>query len=245
MAAWQRKSIQSNQTLGERLRAVRLARGRELAAVARRLTIRQDYLDALEHGDYGSLPGEIYIRNFLKAYAIYLELNPVSVLSLYEKEKSILQGGGHSPRIIRAPRGVSRWRFFSLASIARRAVLFPVLAVILLYLGLQVRDILTPPTLSVFEPQDNLVTDQVTVTIRGQSEPSTATTINGQSVSASADGSFSESITLHNGLNIVQIASAKEHSREAVVLRRILVESPAATASLSEATVPLSGTAFK
>lgn len=234
MTAWQRKHIHANQTLGERLRAVRIGRGRELAAVASRLNIRHDYLDALEHGDYGRLPGEVYIRNFLKAYAIYLELNPVAVLSLYEKEKSILLGGEQSSRVVRAPRGVSRWHFFSLAGIARRAVLFPVLGVVLVYLGLQVRAIISPPTLVIIDPQDNLVTDQSTIMISGRSEPLTSTTINGQAVSATADGSFSESITLHSGLNIVQIASAKEHSREAVVLRRILLESPTATASRTE-----------
>lgn len=61
--------------LGAELRGARAARGEDLADVAARLRIRVDYLEALERGDPGALPGRPYAVGFLRAYADALELD--------------------------------------------------------------------------------------------------------------------------------------------------------------------------
>ncbi len=62
-------------TLGETLRKQRKARGISLVEVAEHTKIGKRYLEALENGEFNQLPGETYIRGFLRAYAKYLELD--------------------------------------------------------------------------------------------------------------------------------------------------------------------------
>ncbi len=54
--------------LGEVLRAARESKGVDLARVERETKIRVRYLSALEHGEYGELPGAVYTKGFLRNY---------------------------------------------------------------------------------------------------------------------------------------------------------------------------------
>jgi len=68
--------------LGELLRATREAKGVSLAEVEEATKIREKYLAALEAEEFDVLPGEVYVRGFLRNYAIYLGLDPNDVLAL-------------------------------------------------------------------------------------------------------------------------------------------------------------------
>ena len=70
--------------LGQMLREARERKQISFEAVEEATRIRQRFLQALEQGDYGDLPGETYVRGFLRTYAIYLELDPEEVMALYE-----------------------------------------------------------------------------------------------------------------------------------------------------------------
>lgn len=68
--------------LGEILRQAREAKGLSLAQVEEATKIRSTYLQALEEEQYDRLPAPVYIKGFLKNYALYLGLEPQEVLSL-------------------------------------------------------------------------------------------------------------------------------------------------------------------
>ena len=61
--------------LGSSLREARVRRGVELAQVAAETRIRTRYLQALEDERFELLPGSVYGKGFLRAYADYLGLN--------------------------------------------------------------------------------------------------------------------------------------------------------------------------
>jgi cytoskeleton protein RodZ len=63
------------ETVGQDLRAARIRRGDDLAAVSRALKIRKDHLDALESDDLDRLPGKTYAIGFVRSYARYLGLD--------------------------------------------------------------------------------------------------------------------------------------------------------------------------
>jgi hypothetical protein len=73
-------------SLGIWLRRSREARKQELEDVVRALRIRRRYLQALEMGDYESLPGPIQARGFLRNYARFLGLSVEDVLARYDSE---------------------------------------------------------------------------------------------------------------------------------------------------------------
>lgn len=61
--------------VGEELRDSRLALGLSVEEMAQRLRIRRPYLEALEEGRIGDLPGPAYAVGFVRAYAVALGLD--------------------------------------------------------------------------------------------------------------------------------------------------------------------------
>lgn len=73
--------------LGQILRNKREERGITLKDVETVLSIRVKYLEALELGNYTIIPGEVYVKGFLRNYANYLGLNAEEMVQLYKKEQ--------------------------------------------------------------------------------------------------------------------------------------------------------------
>ena len=70
-----------------RLRAARERAGLTIGDVSASTKIRAASLEALERGDFTSLPGPFYTRAFLRTYASELGLSPEGILSDYEAER--------------------------------------------------------------------------------------------------------------------------------------------------------------
>jgi cytoskeleton protein RodZ len=84
---------------GEILRAERERQSLGVADVAARLRLSVRQIEAIEAGDYDSLPGKAFVRGFLRNYAKLLRLDQDSVLSA-ATEAGALDGGA---TLIRAP----------------------------------------------------------------------------------------------------------------------------------------------
>src|SRR5947207_14946808 len=69
--------------IGESLREARLAQGLELGDVEARIKIRPRYLRALEAEDWDALPGDAYVRGFLRTYGDFLGLDGLGLVEEY------------------------------------------------------------------------------------------------------------------------------------------------------------------
>ena len=69
--------------LGELLKETRQNKEVSLEEVEQELRIRKKYLQALEEEDSSIMPPEVYVKGFLRNYAIYLGLDPEEVKDLY------------------------------------------------------------------------------------------------------------------------------------------------------------------
>lgn len=72
---------------GDRLRQARESEGVSLREIAASTRIRERYLQALERGDLESLPGSVFARGYIKAYAEFLGIDPEPLLQAYETEE--------------------------------------------------------------------------------------------------------------------------------------------------------------
>ncbi|GGG11818.1 RodZ domain-containing protein [Paenibacillus abyssi] len=72
--------------LGELLKKARNERGLSLENIEEMTKIRKRYLEAIEEGDYKVLPGNFYVRAFVKNYAETVGLDAEEVLRLYNNE---------------------------------------------------------------------------------------------------------------------------------------------------------------
>ncbi len=82
-------------TAGEMLRNARTTgrRKRELQTIAKQLCIREDFLQALEDGNYAALPEVVYILGFARNYAMELGLNPQEVVDKIKHELGLVTEG--------------------------------------------------------------------------------------------------------------------------------------------------------
>jgi cytoskeletal protein RodZ len=71
--------------IGSQLRAAREARQITLEQAEEETKIRKKYLEALEDGRPDILPGEVYVKGFLRSYANYLGLDGDALLASYKQ----------------------------------------------------------------------------------------------------------------------------------------------------------------
>ena len=70
-------------SLGSYLRKQRESLGYTLKEVSEETKIRIHYLEAIEEDDVGALPGEPYVKGFIKSYAQFLGLDPEKIWNQY------------------------------------------------------------------------------------------------------------------------------------------------------------------
>jgi cytoskeleton protein RodZ len=73
-------------TVGALLREARLRHDADIEDIAARLRIRPGYLEAIEEGRYGELPGAAYALGFVRGYAEHLGLNAHEVARRFKAE---------------------------------------------------------------------------------------------------------------------------------------------------------------
>jgi len=73
-------------TFGDRLRAEREKRSIGLEEISSSTKIRKTYLEALERNEFGELPGEVFNKGFVRAYAEFLGTDPEPLLRAYTRE---------------------------------------------------------------------------------------------------------------------------------------------------------------
>lgn len=200
-------------TLGEKLCKVRTENRISLNEVSRATRIQVKYLEALESGAYGSLPPEVYVRGFLRAYAAFLGIPEDAILKLYERERSIRKNLGDAPVPSRfRPKSPIRFHI----PVSTRGIVLSVIALIVVgffsYLYIQFQTFVSEPRLVIFSPQDG---DTVTVAtiVRGESDPRAVVRINGGETTVDERGAFSEELSLTSGLNAIVISSTNRFGK--------------------------------
>ncbi|MDD5071272.1 MAG: helix-turn-helix domain-containing protein [Patescibacteria group bacterium] len=195
----------------------------KLKDIAKKLNIKHEYLEALESGEYNKLPAGVYGKNFLREYAVYLELDPKKLLKELESDED--WNKPEKSKEIFSQQVVKKYNFLVVPKIARSFVIIVVVLALFSYLGFCLKEIMSPPFLSVIEPLDNSVTENNFVIVFGKTEPEAQIKINGEAVALSSgekEGLFTEKVNLKTGLNTITITAKKKYGREAVIVRQVL-----------------------
>lgn len=82
--------------IGARLRAAREGKGISLEVAEEETRIRRKYIEALEEGEVAELPGEVYLKGFLRSYGNYLDLDGAALVEEYKESKQGRRPGSHA-----------------------------------------------------------------------------------------------------------------------------------------------------
>ncbi len=79
-------SLEDAETLGEALRAARLASGRSMAQLSTMTRVHPRYLTALEQNEFSVLPSRIFSMGYVRAYAGALGLDELTAVERFKRE---------------------------------------------------------------------------------------------------------------------------------------------------------------
>ena len=86
--------------IGDLLRRERERQNLSIKDIEKATSIRALYIDAIEKGEYKTLPGEVYAKGFVRNYANYLELNANEIVNAFNEEmhpqEELQEGAGSS-----------------------------------------------------------------------------------------------------------------------------------------------------
>ena len=209
--------------LGAELREARLAKNIKIKDAAKDLKINELYLEALESGRLDKLPPGVYAKNFLREYALYLGLEAEKLVDIYNSETaSKINRQKRDPFSIKVP---GAHYFLAIPKIIKSSLIVIAVLICVGYLTVCVKKIIIAPSLALVSPEDNLITSEHSVDIKGLTDPEAEIVINGEQVLKDISGFFEKKINLKNGINIISVTAQKKYSQKNSITKKILVKS--------------------
>ncbi|MDD5527903.1 MAG: helix-turn-helix domain-containing protein [Patescibacteria group bacterium] len=214
------KIKEDEETVAEKLRVAREEKKFTLAAAAKKLSINPEYLAALERGDYTALPGGVYEKTFLRQYSSWLGLNPVWIAEKYQKER----GGNNGNKDVFSKKKIKKSELAIFPGILKNILLIAAIIILFSYLGYYLFSTFSSPKVEIYQPPDNLVTQNNFVDVIGRADAKTQIAINGRKILKDSTGNFQERINLKIGINTIIISAQNKYSRKKIIEKQILVK---------------------
>jgi cytoskeletal protein RodZ len=245
--------------LGDALREQRERMGIRIQQAAEDTRIREKFLQAIESGDYQSLPGTVYTKGFLRNYAEYLNLDAEEMVALYTGER----GGPEPARSFSPMKPLVKRSFIFTPTVLGPVV---VLAGVLLFVGYvyyQFTNFAVAPRVDITDPPGDAVSQTAEYIVKGKTNPEGRITVRTSpgldtinDLHPATDGTFSVTVPLKPGPNHVEVQVLDPSGKLAQASRTIqlnpvvsndqqapqlIIEQPANGVTYTNAPVTVSG----
>ena len=215
-----RKLDEGPKSLGEKLRALRRGQAVSFAMMEENTHIQLKYLEALERGRYDVLPEPLYTKNFIRAYARFLGADDTYFLELYDEESGRVDL--LTPHRLPRQRVQKSWLFAS-AKLLKTLSFASTTMVVLGYFIWQIHGVLRAPEIVINYPVDGTQSQTALLEVQGYVEnDDVSLSINGHSVVVNSDNTFTTTVDLSRGLNVITIEGARRYSQKAVEYRNVV-----------------------
>lgn len=207
-------------TIGQQFSEERKNQGLSLEDVSKATKIKEEFLFAIEKGDFKSLPSSAYASGFVRNYAKFLGLPPEKSLAIYRREYDekknveVLPKGFSNPKEYVAPRFRLGRTVFLIVG------LFIIVAGFLTY---QYRSAVFNPEIKIEKPLENEEINSLKVEVRGSTDPSATLTINNREVPIESDGTFERELSLFPGESVITFTVENRFGRITTIERKVLV----------------------
>ena len=224
MSGFIKRKISTIETLGEKLEKHRRNLGLSLDKAGRAININVRYLRYLENNQYEKLPADIYTLNILKSYAELLQLNPATVLDIFNQEKALFTKTQKKNKSLKLTKAQKYLNAILSPKTLKYIIIILLLVSVFSYIGWGINHIISAPMLTISEPGDNLITETHKITISGETEKEVNLNVNNRPVLIDQEGLFSLDLDLQKGLNLIKISARKKYSKENTIYRQVIVK---------------------
>ncbi len=203
-------------TLGERMKKIRDERRLSLAEISKSTKIQAKYLEYIEKGEYMKLPADVYVRGFLRSYAVFMGLNEKMLIKQYEREKGIQK---NIKKIADDSKPRTPINFSSLVITPKVIVISSLVVLIFssfVYLYIEVNNFISKPRLFIIKPVNGETISGNSVHVNGIAEKDALIFINDQPVLVSENGEFGEDVGLKQGPNTITVKAKSKFNKETV-----------------------------
>ena len=203
-------------TLGERMKKIREERRLSLGEISKSTKIQVKYLEYLEEGIYLKLPADVYVKGFLRSYAIFMGLNELALIKQFEREKGIHR---NIKKVVDDDGAAAPIKFSSFVITPKMIVVSSILLVVVssfIYLYIEVNNFVSKPRLNIIKPADGATVTGSSTHVTGIAEKDALVFINDQPVLVSEKGEFSEDVGLKPGLNLINVKARSKFNKEDV-----------------------------
>jgi cytoskeletal protein RodZ len=217
--------------LGDALRERREHKGVTMQQAAEDTRIREKFLQAIESGDYQSLPGTVYTKGFLRNYAQYLGLDAEEMLALYIGER----GGADPARTFSPMRPLVKRSFIFTPTVLVPVIVLGGILLFIAYFYYQFTSFAVAPHVDITDPPGDAVSGTAEYLVKGKTNPDGRITVSVSpgldalgDVKPAADGTFSVSVPLKPGPNHIEVRVLDAAGKLATATRTITLNPPAA-----------------
>lgn len=207
------------QTVGEILRNSRLKKNLSLGEVETATKIKKKFLKSLEEDNFKDCLSETYARGFIKNYAEFLGLSSEKMLSFLRRQ---IKEEKSPPSPFRESDQNS---FFKITpSRIKLGLILFFLFLFLVYLFKQYQFLTQGPSLTIFSPSQDLVTQEKKIFIRGKTDPEVYIFVNNEEVFPDEKGEFIQEIFLSEGTNEITILAEDLKGKQRTMIREVTFE---------------------
>ncbi|MEK7559589.1 MAG: helix-turn-helix domain-containing protein [Patescibacteria group bacterium] len=206
---------------GQKLHDERKRKGLTLEQVASSTKIREEFLRAIERGEYGKLPSSSYAQGFVRSYTRFLNLPEKETLALFRREFAVDKDLDVLPEGLSGKKDIPIRKFK-----IHQVVLLGILIFILLigYIFFQFRYAFINPPLEIENPKEMASFSSSTVTVSGKTDPAATVYIEDEVVPVNDDGSFKKEIVEFPGKTTITIKVVNRFGKETTLERHITIK---------------------
>jgi len=204
-------------TIGSLLKDARVRKRFSLAKLEAETKIKKDFIKAVEEENWQALPDYPVVVGFVKNVANFLGVKERSAVALLRRD--------YPPQklSINPKPDVSR-QFIWSPKLTFLVGVGVVIALILGYLGFQYAGFISPPALSLTQPQDGQVVSGPRVTVSGKTNPEATVKANNQPILINQDGSFTAEVEIFKGTSEIVVTATSRSGKETTLRRNIKPE---------------------
>jgi len=212
---FQKRLLLETDNIFQEFQDIRKAHCVSLENIHRKTKIPLKYLRSLEEGNISMLPDVLYIKNIIKKYLAFFNIEAKPYLARLDVEK---QEKKYPERII------SRRPLIVIPRLIKTALAIILVLGFIGFLGYKINKIFLPPVITVYSPADGEISAAEIISVRGKTESGTDIFINGEQVILDKNNEFTKEINLQKGLNTIKISGVRRYSKENVVWRKVVLE---------------------